>query len=36
VYAKANNIANQDYKRWMNFQVQGLQFLAGTTYKFDF
>ena len=36
VYAKANNIANQDYKRWMNYQVQGLQFLAGTTYKFDF
>ena len=36
VYAKANNIANQDYKRWMNYQVQGIQFLAGTTYKFDF
>lgn len=36
VFAKANNIANQDYKRWMNYQVQGLQFLAGTTYKFDF
>jgi len=36
VYAKANNIANQDYKRWMNYPVQGLQFLAGTTYKFDF
>lgn len=36
VYAKANNIANQDYKRWVNYQVQGIQFLAGTTYKFDF
>ena len=36
VYGKANNIANQDYKRWMNFPVQGIQFLAGTTYKFDF
>ncbi len=36
VYAKANNIANQDYKHWMNYQVQGIQFLAGTTYKFDF
>ena len=36
VYAKANNIANQDYSRWLNFPVQGLQFLAGTTYKFDF
>ena len=36
VYAKANNIANQDYKRWLNYPVQGIQFLAGTTYKFDF
>lgn len=35
-YIKANNIANQDYERWMNYQVQGLQFLAGVTYKFDF
>jgi len=36
VYAKANNIANQDYKRWLNYPVQGIQFLAGSTYKFDF
>ena len=36
VYAKANNIANQDYKRWLNYPVQGIQFIAGTTYKFDF
>jgi outer membrane receptor protein involved in Fe transport len=36
VYAKANNIANQDYKRWLNYPVQGIQFLAGATYKFDF
>ena len=36
VFAKANNIANQDYQRWSNYQVQGLQFLAGATYKFDF
>jgi hypothetical protein len=35
-YVKANNIANQDYERWTNYQVQGLQFLAGVTYKFDF
>ncbi|MBT8272606.1 MAG: TonB-dependent receptor, partial [Bacteroidia bacterium] len=35
-YAKANNIANQDYKRWLNYPVQGIQFLAGATYKFDF
>lgn len=36
VYAKANNIMNQDYQRWTNYQVQGLQLLAGATYKFDF
>ncbi len=36
VYAKANNIANQDYERYLNFPVQGIQFLAGATYKFDF
>ncbi len=36
VYAKANNIANQNYQRWMNFPVQGIQFLAGATYQFDF
>ena len=36
VYAKANNIANQDYNRWLNYPVQGIQFLAGATYKFDF
>lgn len=35
-YVKANNIANQDYQRWLNYPVQGIQFLAGTTYKFDF
>ena len=36
VYAKANNIANQNYERWLNFPVQGIQFLAGATYQFDF
>lgn len=35
-FAKANNIANQDYNRWMNYPVQGIQFLAGATYQFDF
>ena len=36
VFAKANNIANQEYKKWQNYPVQGFQFLAGATYKFDF
>jgi hypothetical protein len=35
-YIKANNIANQDYHSWLNYPVQGIQFLAGITYKFDF
>lgn len=36
MFAKVNNIANQNYQRWANFPVQGLQFLAGATYQFDF
>lgn len=36
VFAKANNILNQDYQRYLNFPVQGIQFLAGATYQFDF
>ncbi|WP_338731162.1 TonB-dependent receptor [Mangrovimonas cancribranchiae] len=36
VYAKVNNIANQNYNRWLNYPVQSFQALAGATYKFDF
>jgi len=36
VFAKANNIASENYERWLNFPVQGLQVLAGATYQFDF
>jgi outer membrane receptor protein involved in Fe transport len=36
IFAKVNNIANQDYERYLNFPVQGIQFLAGATYQFDF
>ena len=35
-FAKVNNIANQNYQRWLNYPVQGIQFLAGATYQFDF
>ncbi|WP_339626893.1 TonB-dependent receptor [uncultured Winogradskyella sp.] len=35
-FAKVNNMANQDYERFLNFPVQGIQFLAGATYQFDF
>lgn len=36
IFGKVNNIANQDYQRWLNFPVQGIQVLAGATYQFDF
>ncbi|NNE33434.1 MAG: TonB-dependent receptor [Winogradskyella sp.] len=36
VFAKVNNIANQNYERYLNFPVQGIQALAGATYQFDF
>lgn len=36
VFVKGANLANNNYQRWANFQVQGLQVLAGATYKFDF
>lgn len=36
VYAKGNNLVNKTYQRWLNYPVQGIQFLVGATYKFDF
>lgn len=36
VYLKGNNLLNQDYERYLNFPVQGLQVVAGATYQFDF
>jgi len=35
-FLKLNNIANQDYQKWINYPVQGFQFLIGANYKFDF
>ncbi len=35
-FLKLNNIANQDYQRWVNYNVQGFQFLVGASYKFNF
>jgi outer membrane receptor protein involved in Fe transport len=35
-YVKGNNLANQQYDRWANFPVQGIQVLLGANYKFDF
>lgn len=36
VFVKLNNIGNQSYERFANFNVQGFQALAGLTWKFDF
>lgn len=35
VFARGNNLLNNNYERWMNFPVQGIQVIAGATYKFD-
>ncbi|WP_430427303.1 TonB-dependent receptor [Maribacter litoralis] len=35
-FIKGANLSNNNYQRWSNFQVQGIQILAGATYKFDF
>ncbi len=35
-FLKFNNIANQDYQKWMNYTVQGFQVVLGGNYKFDF
>ncbi|MGV3696152.1 TonB-dependent receptor [Flavobacterium sp.] len=35
-FVKGNNLANQDYQKWLNYPVQGLQVMGGASYKFDF
>ena len=35
-FIKGNNIANQNYQRWINYPMQGIQGLIGANYKFDF
>jgi len=36
VFLKGNNLAGQNYERWANFPVQGIQVLGGITYKFNY
>ncbi|PQJ80964.1 hypothetical protein BTO18_09015 [Polaribacter porphyrae] len=36
VFLKLNNVLNNQYERFANFNVQGFQVLGGLTYKFDF
>ncbi|WP_254906655.1 TonB-dependent receptor [Flavobacterium sp. FPG59] len=35
-FIKLNNLTNNNYQKWLNFPVQGFQFLVGANYKFDF
>ncbi len=35
-FLKGNNLAGQNYQRWVNYPVQGIQVLVGGNYKFDF
>ncbi|MEZ4853399.1 TonB-dependent receptor [Flavobacterium sp.] len=35
-FLRGNNLANQQYNRWVNYPVQGIQVLLGASYKFDF
>jgi hypothetical protein len=35
-FLKLNNMLNNNYQRFANFDVQGFQALGGITYKFDF
>jgi hypothetical protein len=35
IFARASNLANNQYQRWANFRVQGFQVLGGISYKLD-
>ncbi|MBC7749854.1 MAG: hypothetical protein H7Z76_14990, partial [Methylotenera sp.] len=35
-FARANNITNNAYQKWLNYPVQGFQVILGANYKFDF
>lgn len=35
-FVKGSNLLNNNYQKWMDYDVQGIQVLAGATYKFDF
>ena len=36
IFARGNNLLGENYEKWQNYPVLGLQVLAGATYKFDF
>ena len=36
IFVKGNNLLGNNYQKWSNFPVEGIQVLAGATYKFDY
>ena len=34
-FIKGSNLFGEDYQKWVNYPVQGIQVLGGATYKFD-
>ncbi|WP_297518566.1 TonB-dependent receptor [Flavobacterium sp.] len=35
-FLRGHNLTNQNYQRWFNYPVQGIQLLLGAHFKFDF
>ncbi|HET8884779.1 MAG TPA: TonB-dependent receptor [Salinimicrobium sp.] len=35
-FVRGNNLLGNNYERWLDYPVQGIQVMAGATYKFDF
>ena len=35
IFAKGSNLLGDNYEKWLNYPVQGIQGLLGATYKFD-
>lgn len=36
IFVKGNNLLNESYNQWGSFKSQGVQFMGGAIYKFDF
>ena len=36
IFARGHNLLGDNYEKWKNYPVMGLQVMAGATYKFDF
>jgi len=35
IFVKGSNLLGDNYQKWLNYPVQGIQVLAGATYKFN-